>query len=49
MEDASQNTQRYDFDYDGFITEVIPRVYRVRLPLPDNPLREPNSYFILLD
>ena len=49
MEDASPNTPSYDFDYDGFITEVIPRVYRVRVPLPDNPLRELNSYFILSD
>ncbi|MEQ3363230.1 MBL fold metallo-hydrolase [Raoultibacter massiliensis] len=49
MATASADMPQYDFDYDGFITEVIPRVYRVRVPLPDNPLRELNSYFIVDD
>ena len=37
----------YDFTQDDFIQEVIPRVYRVKVPLPDNPLKVINSYFLL--
>ena len=31
----------------GEIEEVFPRIWRVPVPLPDNPLNYLNSYFIL--
>ena len=33
----------------GEIEEVFPRIWRVPVPLPDNPLNYLNSYFILSD
>lgn len=46
---AEKNLPEYDFDYDGFISEVVPRIFLVKVPLPDNPLKVLNSYFILDD
>lgn len=37
----------YDFTGEDFIQEVIPRVFKVKVPLPDNPLKVINSYFLL--
>lgn len=41
-------TANYADQYNnGEIEEVLPRIWRVPVPLPDNPLNYLNSYFIL--
>ena len=41
-------TANYADQYNnGEIEEVFPRIWRVPVPLPDNPLNYLNSYFIL--
>ena len=43
-------TANYADQYNnGEIEEVFPRIWRVPVPLPDNPLNYLNSYFILSD
>lgn len=43
-------TANYTDQYNnGEIEEVFPRIWRVPVPLPDNPLNYLNSYFILSD
>lgn len=37
------------YDAPPEMEELLPRIYRVPVPLPDNPLRSLNSYFILGD
>ena len=44
---ATETGTAFRFDEPDFIAEIAPRLYKVKVPLPNNPLRSINSYFLL--
>lgn len=44
---AAERAMARPYDAEPQMEELLPRIWRVPVPLPDNPLRYLNSYFIL--
>lgn len=44
---AAERALSHPYDAEPRMEELLPRIWRVPVPLPDNPLRFLNSYFIL--
>ena len=45
--EAAERALSRPYDAEPVMEELLPRIWRVPVPLPDNPLRFLNSYFIL--